>query len=817
MAVMTRLNDLKGALGALDAPPTESTVTENGDGTVEFDFGKLETSNEAEEVDLNKGFYANLVEDFDVEFLDELGDEVVSQVETDDNSREDWLRTINLGLDLLGIKVEEKNEPFRGACSAQHPLLLESAVKFQSKASSELLPADGPVKVKILGDVTEEKELQANRVQKHMNWQITEKMTEYYVDTEKLLLATSIFGSSFKKTYYDGVLKRPVSEYVSADQFIVPHNSSDLQRAQRYTHVLYKSENQLNSDFASGLYAKPEHGLVCSEYKFSDVQKKAAKLQGMTIDLGSDNEGYTLYEHYCFKYMPGISEDKGDIKKYKLALPWIVTVDVNSRKVLGIRRNWKKDDQAYQNKVNFSHWQFVPGFGFYGLGFIHLLGNIQLSLTSSLRSLIDAAQFANLQGGFKLKGTRIVDDGDPITPGQFKEIETSIMDINKSVMPLPFKEPSQTLFAMLQFLDTKGGKFADSTEQVIADSTNYGPVGTTLALLDASTKFFGAIHKRLHLAQKEELKSIAYINSITLGDEQEYNTENETSRISADDYNDRVDIVPVSDPNISSNAHRMAKAQTMLEIAQRSPELHDMREVLKHVYINMDYANIDKILPKPEEAQPQDPMTDIQLAVQGKPIKAFEGQPHDQHIQIKQAFLQDPMAAGSPTMQKVAVMINANVQEHMFLKFKESVQAQAQMQQQQGNVQQGQSPEAAAAQMVAQQNQQIVQQQMDQAGGGAEQAKAEASKKLAEAELRNSETEAQALKLKTEVAMEEFKYKYAALEVEKLKEVNKMLAVDKKLAADVQKIMTSKGIDAVMEGMRPKPDKQTETKAVKEE
>lgn len=803
MSVITYNNpEPKLALNSLPIGPQPTTSPSKVDsmGNMEFDFSPedLEEDNEVEPelVDLNKGFYKNLVEDIDDDFLDAWGAEIVSDVEADDASREDWLKTIEQGLELLGIKVEEKNSPFKGACSAQHPLLLESAVKFQSKASAELLPADGPVRTKILGDPTIQKEDQANRVKKHMNYQVTEQMTEYYPDTEKLLISVPLIGSGFKKTYYSSAMGRPVSEFVPADQFIVPHNSSDLQRAIRYTHVLYKTENQFNHDCASGLYEKPANDLTVSEFKLSGIRKKASTLQGMDVDLAGESEGYTLYEHYCFKYIPGIEEDIGEVKKYELALPFIVTVDSYSGKIVGIRRNWEKDDDKRQNLVNFTHWEFVPGFGFYGLGFIHLLGNLQLSLTASLRSLVDAGQFATLQGGFKLKGTRIVDDGEPISPGQFKEIESTIMDINKSIMPLPFKEPSQTLYAMLEFLDAKGQKFADSTEQVVADSTNYGPVGTTLALLDASTKFFSAIHKRLHLAQKQELKIIARINKMTLPDEgYEYNLENETVKVSRKDYDSQVDICPVSDPNISSNAHRMAKAQTLYQIAQQSPDLHDMREVLKHVYTNMDYANIEKILPNPEGAVPNDPMTDLQLAIKGKPIKAFEGQDHSAHIAVKEAFLQDPMSGSNPIMQKASALVAANVQEHRVALFIETAKAQAKNTN--GDM-------ASAAQQIAQQNQQKVQEQMQaqQEQGNSEMARAEASKMLAQAEIMNAETEKENLKLKASIAAAEIKLKQDALEVEKLKEINKMIAVDKRIAADIQKVITSKGIDAVFEGLK---------------
>ena len=344
-----------------------------------------------------------------------------------------------LGLNLLGIKIEEKNEPFEGACSAQHPLLMESAVKFQSKASAELLPADGPVRTKILGEVTPEKEDKANRVKKHMNWQITEKMTEFFVDSEKMLLAIPIIGSGFKKTYYDSSLERPVSEYVPMDQFIVPHNASDLERTPRYTHRLYRSEKDFRSDCASGLYHVDEDfDFTPKAFHITDLGKQTNTLQGMSVSVDDSTGGFTLYEHYVYKFIPTL-EESSENEKFKVPLPYIVTVDVDSRKVIGIRRNWKPSDRKKKRRNIFTHYQFVPGFGFYGIGFIHLLGNLQLTLTSALRSLVDAGQFANLQGGFKLKGVRIADTNTPIHPGEFKDIESAIQDINKAIMPLPFK------------------------------------------------------------------------------------------------------------------------------------------------------------------------------------------------------------------------------------------------------------------------------------------------------------------------------------------------------------------------------------------
>lgn len=750
--------------------------------------------------DIKDEHYTNLIKDISDEQLTRLGGLVLANVQSDEASRSDWMRTMKFGLDLIGVKLEEKNTPFQGACSAQHPLLMESAVKFQSKASNELLPASGPVRVSILGDCTPEKEEQANRVKAHMNYQITQEMTEFYTDSERMLLYVPLVGSGFKKTYYNAHLERPCSEFVPADQFIVPNSASDLQRADRYTHILYKTDYELENDCAAGLYTLPQDGIgIPSAPKLTDIQRKTHELIGITIGLGERDKVFTLYEHHIMLHIEGLDEQEGaDRKKYKIASPYILTVDSTSGHLIGLRRNWKKDDKKRKKKVQFSHYCFVPSFNFYGFGFLHLLGNLQLSLTASLRSLVDAGQFATLQGGFKLKGVRIVDDGSPIHPGQFKDIESSVQDINKAIMNLPFKEPSNVLYQMLEFLDKKGQQFADATEAVISDSSNYGPVGTTMALLEASTKFFSAIHKRLHAALKNELQMIADINAETLPDNLEYNIENQTMQITREDYAATMAVVPVSDPNIASSAHRMAKAQALLAIAQQAPPgMYDLREINRHVLVNMDYENIDKVLPPPEQAQPQDPLTDIQFAVQGKPIKAFPGQDHKAHIAIKQAFMQDPMSGQNPMMQKSSISIQANIQEHMLAQFVEQIQATVQGQQPPQDQPDQQDPTVQAAQQVAQINQQILKNQAQPQP----QPKDQAALMLAHAEMQDTQTKADAQKFNMVHKTAELELKKEALAIDKARVVSDHVKIEQKHHGDMEKLVTTKGLDALIEGM----------------
>jgi hypothetical protein len=724
-------------LAALGEESPMSGITPTPDGGMEVDLSEVDTS-EFPELAYEEGHYANLVNQIDERERDHVADRLLRMVDDAELSRKDWEDSLDMGLDMMGIKLEEKNTPFMGACSAHHPLLMENAVKFQSKASAELLPASGPVETKIFGEASLEREHQALRIKKHMNYQITEEMSEYYPDTEKMLLHVALIGSGFKKTYYDAKLGRPVSEFVPADQFIVPNNASDLYRAPYYAHKLFVPKDELLEMFASGFYDEPEMLGEPTEPDLSDIRKKTDKLEGMTINLGDEDKVYNLLEIHCNLFLETLTGEEDSRKgadEYDLPSPYVVTIDKDSRTILGIRRNWKESDIERNKLVRFVHYGFVPGFGFYNYGFIHLLGNLQLSLTSSLRSLVDAGQFSNLQGGFKLKGVRIVDNDDPIAPGEFKEIEAGVQDINKAIMRLPFGEPSNVLYQMLEFLDRKGQKFADSTEQVVADSTNYGPVGTTLALLDASTKFFSAVHKRLHNAQKHELKLIAQINSETLQRENRYNRSNPTQAVTRQDYDERIDVVPVSDPNISSNAHRIAKASQIYEIALKSPDQFDMREVLKHVLVNMDYDNVDKLLPPPEQAQPNDPLTDIQLASQGKPIKAFPQQDHESHIRIKTAFIQDPFGGASQAMASTRTILEANIQEHVVLQFTTQVQAAAQQQGQQMAPEQAMAQ--AAQQQVAQQNQQRAQQEAEKNKDDSD----EAAHILAQAEMLSAQTE----------------------------------------------------------------------------
>ena len=615
----------------------------------------------------------NLVLQLENDQLDEIARSVIEGFEADKESRSEWESTFEKGFDLLGLKLRETSEPFEGACTAVHPLLIESAVKFQSKATQELFPSKGPVKAQIVGSPTPEKDKQANRVMDFMNYQLTDQMTEYFEELERMLFNLPVFGSAFKKTYWDMSYERPVSEFVPIDQFYVSNFAADLKQADRYTHVLYRSPNDLKRDIDAGMYTIDHYdddGLPnATPVQPTPIKAKMNRIMGIEPNYDEEPQ-YTILEQHCYLEI----ETEDDENELTVALPYIVSIDEQSRKILCIRRNWREDDPRKEKLMWFTHYRFVPGFGFYGLGFIHFLGNMTQTATAALRNLIDAGQFANLPGGFKARGVRLVGDNDPIAPGEFKEVEATGIDLTKSIIPLPYKEPSQTLMQMLKFVADTGQKFADSTEQVIADSTNYGPVGTTLALLEASTKFFTAIHKRIHYSQRNELRILARINYDYLPDEYPYDIVNIEGKIFKSDFDGRVDILPVSDPNVPSGSHRLAMAQTVMQMAQQAPQgMYNLREVNR---VMLDAAGIDhpeRFLIPEQKAEPRDPISDINAASQGMPIKAFPGQDHDAHITVKQSFIADPTLGQNPVMQALVPILQANIREHMIMKYEEQM------------------------------------------------------------------------------------------------------------------------------------------------
>lgn len=692
----------------IEAGPVNMEFADDGGVVIEFgdsDEGPDEIPEYA--MDDEEGFFKNLVDDLDEDTLEEISNQVLDNYEADKESRAEWESMFERGFDLLGLKVEEASEPFEGACTAVHPLIIESAVKFQSKATQELFPPAGPVRTQIVGKSDERREQQSQRVKTFMNYQLTEQIPEYFDETERMLFNLPLIGSAFKKIYFDTTLNRPVSEFVPIDQFFVSYYATDLRRADRYTHLIYRSPIELQRCINAGMYAE-------IDLPTAAVPSQTAMAEKMNTILGlspssQHDPQYVLLEQHCYLELPTelTEEDDG------LALPYIVTIEEQSRKVLSVRRNYNPNDPAKQKKMFFTHYRYVPGFGFYGLGLIHFLGNLTMTATAAMRALVDAGQFANLPGGFKQKGVRIVGDNDPISPGEFKDVEATGVNLQQAIVPLPYKEPSATLFNMLNFISQTGQKFADTTEQIVSDAASYGPVGTTMALLEASSKFFSAIHKRLHKAQKDEFKLLARLNYEYLPDEEVYDIPEDTITIYRSDFDGRVDVVPVSDPNIPSNAHRMALAQLALNLAQSSPPgMFNMEELNRTILSAANVPNLDKIMPSKPDPIPLDPMSDILAAVKGMPIQAFVGQNHDAHVAMKSAYIQDPMNGANPAMQRIVPVLQANIQEHMILKYQEQIGGMSEQVEQQAAMS-GQAIDEKTAEMImAQAAQQITQTNM---------------------------------------------------------------------------------------------------------
>jgi len=711
LSVVEIETETEGTEASMEYDPSDGGIVVEFKSNIDEGLSDEQIGEEDEE------FFRNLVDDLDEETLEDIAIQVHDNFTADKDSRAEWESMFERGFDLLGLKLEEASEPFEGACTAVHPILIESAVKFQSKATQELFPASGPVKSQIIGEVTEEKEKQSHRVKDFMNYQVTEQMPEYFDEFERMLFHLPLIGSAFKKIYFDSSLNRPVSEFVPIDQFYVSYYATDLRRADRYTHVIYRSPVEMQRDMAGGMYAEvdlPE----ASTPEFAPISQKMDTIMGLSPS-GSHDPQYVLLEQHCYLDIEGYEDEDG------LSLPYIVTIEEQSRKVLSIRRNYNKDDRRREKKIFFTHYRFVPGFGFYGLGLIHFLGNLTMTATAAMRSLVDAGQFANLPGGFKAKGMRIVGDNDPIAPGEFREVEATGNDLSKMIINLPYKEPSQTLFQMLNFVTATAQKFADTTEQVVSDAASYGPVGTTMALLEASSKFFSAIHKRLHKSQHDEFKLLSRINFEYLPEESMVDIPNGTLNIYRNDFDGRIDIIPVSDPNIPSSAHRMMMAQLALQLSQAAPPgMFNVEELNKTILQAANIPNLDKIMPEKPTPMPLDPVSDIQAAVKGMPIQAFMGQNHDAHIQVKTMYIQDPMNGANPMMQRIVPVLQANIQEHMIMKYQEQISGVSkEMIAQYGpeaaaagvDVQDPRLMEqviAAAAQQVAQANQAAAQMQM---------------------------------------------------------------------------------------------------------
>ena len=603
-------------------------------------------------------FNENLAEVINESDLRALCMDLTSDFDEDEESRREWLETFTNGLDLLGIKTEDRSEPFPGASGVHHPLLSESVAQFQAQAYKELLPADGPVKTQVLGNVDPSKEQQAQRVKEFMNYQITYNMEEFDPELDQLLFYLPLSGSAFKKVFYDPSKARAVSNFIMAEDFIVSYSTTDLLDCPRATHVIQMSENHIRKMQQAGLYRDVEIGEPSQdEESLSGVKSKIDNITG--VSKPSVAETYTVLEMHVDLDLEGF-EDSEDGEETGIALPYIVTMVKESNQILAIRRNFSPDDPLKKKIEYFVHYKFLPGLGFYGFGLIHMIGGLSKSATSILRQLVDAGTLSNLPAGFKARGMRIRDDDTPIEPGEWRDVDVPGGTIRDALLPLPYKEPSGVLAQLLGVIVEGGQRFANIADMKIGDMGQEAPVGTTIAMLERGSKIMSAIHKLL-----------ARVFSESLPPEYPYDVVGGSRTIYARDFDGQVDILPVSDPNIFSMSQRVVLAQTQLQLAQSAPELHNLREAYFKMYTALGVQNIDEILEPPEDMSPKDPVQENQDALMGAPLKAFLEQNHDAHIAAHMAFMQNPMVQQNPAAMQA---LQAHIQEHQAMKYRLQVQ-----------------------------------------------------------------------------------------------------------------------------------------------
>jgi len=650
----------------LDKKKLQYTDDEGKKITVDINEDETEKAEEVFESD----HYENLAETLDSFQVSRIGKQLITAYEDDKSSRKEWEDQYSKGLKMLGVIVEDRNDPFPGASGVHHPLLAEAATQFQARAIAELFPAGGPVKTQIIGKITDKKIEQASRVEDYMNYQLTTQIPDYFNELDQMLFYLSLSGSAFKKIYFDDTLDRVCAKFVPAEDFVIAYQNTDLQTAERYTQVMKLSVNEIRRYQVVGFYRDVALSKTQSDTNVDDqIQATLQRLEGMSPS--SADRLHTILEMHVDL---DLGEDENGI-----ALPYIVTIDYDMQIILSIRRNWKEEDQLKRKRTYFIHYKYLPGLGFYGFGLIQMIGGLQHASTGALRALLDSAAFANLNGGFRAKGARIEGGDLTISPGEWVEVEAYGDDLRKSFIPLPFKEPSPTLLQLLGVMTESGRRFASIADAMVGQSAGSGPVGTTIALIEQGSKVFSAIHKRLHQAQGREFKLIYEINGEYLDDEYPYETIGEKKIIRRKDFDQAIDVVPVSDPNISSSAQRIALAQTGLQLAQQAPQIIDVKQAYKRFLQSLNVPDYENLLIDDKETPRRDPVSENMALLNGKPIQVFEEQDHQAHLIVHQQFINDPRFGGTPeAKQALYGQMLAHMGQHMAFLYQQQMQAQIQ-------------------------------------------------------------------------------------------------------------------------------------------
>jgi hypothetical protein len=655
----------------MDMGPAETEITMLEDGGVEVTISPESASDEDLEM---APFDANLAEYLDEGLLLEMSTELIGLIESDLNSRKDWADTFVKGLDVLGFRPEERTDPWIGACGVYSTVLAEAVIRFQAEAMSETFPAAGPVRTKIIGEVTREKEDSAMRVQVDMNYELTDVMTEYRPEHERMLYTLGLAGSAFKKVYFDPNIGRQVAIFIPPEDVIVPYGASNIESAERVTHVMRKTKNEMHKLQAAGFYANVSLGDPVP-YR-TDIEEKKAEEGGYSL---TDDDRYSIYEIHADLVIDGVDSegDEDDEDALQIAKPYVVTLERGSNKVLAIRRNWNPDDPLMLKRQHFVHYVYVPGFGFYGLGLIHIIGGYAKAGTSLIRQLVDAGTLSNLPGGLKTRGLRIKGDDTPITPGEFRDVDVPSGSIRDNIMPLPYKEPSQTLLALLNQITEEGRRLGAISDMNISDMSANAPVGTTLALLERTLKPMAAVQSRVHYAMKQEFKLLKAIIAEYAPADYTYVPDRGEPRAKQTDYA-VVDVIPVSDPNSSTMAQRVVQYQAVLQMAQQAPQIYDLPQLHRQMIEVLGVKNADKLVPTTDDLKPTDPVSENMNALVGKPMKAFIHQDQDAHIATHQAFMQDPQIAAfigqNPAAQQIMGALMAHIAEHVAFSYRQQIE-----------------------------------------------------------------------------------------------------------------------------------------------
>jgi len=703
-----------GLSNLMDSPSEGLEIEIEDPESVSLQMGDIEIDLKPQK-ETAEEFDANLAEFMDDSDLQSLGMELVDDFDKDVQDRRDWIQTYVDGLKLLGLKYEERTEPWQGACGVFHPMLTESVVRFQSEAMMETFPAMGPVKTQIVGAIDLLKEESAARVREDMNYQLTEVMVEYRPEHEKMLWNLPITGSAFKKVYFDPSRGRQVAVFIPAEDIVVPYGASNLESAERVTHVMRKTENEMTKLMEAGFYINEDLGEPT--YELDDIEKQKAEEMGLSA---LQDDRFRVLEMHVDLDLNGFEHKDKKGRLTGIALPYVVTIEKGTRKVLAVRRNWYDGDKLHTKRQHFVHYQYIPGFGFYGYGLIHLIGGYAKSATMLIRQLVDAGTLSNLPGGLKSRGLRVKGDDTPIQPGEFRDVDVPSGSIRDNILPLPYKEPSQVLFALFQNIVQEGRAFASSGDMNVSDMSTNAPVGTTLALLERTLKVMTAVQARLHYTMKQEFKLLKVIIADYTPEEYEYEPEDAGRKAKKADY-DAVEVIPVSDPNAATMAQKIVQYQAVLQLAQSAPQLYNLPLLHRQMIEVLGIKNANKLVPTEDDAVPTDPVQENQNLLMQKPVKAFIEQNHEAHIQAHMAAIQNPkiqqLMQMNPASQAIMAAAMAHINEHMAFEYRKQVEMAMGMPLPNEEQNKQVPPELAdqIAMMVAQASQQLTQKAQQEA------------------------------------------------------------------------------------------------------